>query len=74
MLARGELTEGHGRAVLAVPDDDARLRLARGVCPRRPDGARDRARSAGERRPPAAPRSSPVDPALAERARTPPSS
>ena len=31
MLARGELTEGHGRAVLAVPDDDARLRLARRV-------------------------------------------
>ena len=24
MLARGELTEGHARAVLALPDDDAR--------------------------------------------------
>ena len=31
MLARGELTEGHARAVLAVPDDDGRRRLARRV-------------------------------------------
>ena len=31
MLARGELTEGHARAVLAVPDDEARMRLARRV-------------------------------------------
>ena len=30
MLARGDLTEGHARAVLALPDDDARRRLARG--------------------------------------------
>ena len=42
MLARGELTEGHARAVLALPDDDARRRLARGDRARRPDGARGR--------------------------------
>ena len=29
MLERGELTEGHARAVLALPDHDARRRLAR---------------------------------------------
>ncbi|MBM3678679.1 MAG: ParB/RepB/Spo0J family partition protein, partial [Actinobacteria bacterium] len=29
MLARGEITEGHARAVLALPDDDGRRRLAR---------------------------------------------
>ena len=31
MLARGDLTEGHARAVLALPDDDARRRLARRI-------------------------------------------
>ena len=31
MLARGELSEGHARAVLALPDDEARLRLARRI-------------------------------------------
>ena len=31
MLARGELTEGHARAVLALPDDDARRRLAKRI-------------------------------------------
>ena len=41
MLARGELTEGHARAVLARPDDDARRRLARGSRGR-PDGSRGR--------------------------------
>jgi len=68
MLARGELTEGHGRAVLAVPDDDARLRLARrvvreGMTVRATERA---ARDNGARR---RPRTTPVDPALAERAR-----
>ena len=68
MLARGELTEGHARAILAVPDDDARRRLARRVAR---DGltvrATERAAQEGgaRRRPPAAP----VDPMLAERAR-----
>ena len=31
MLARGELTEGHARAVLSIPDDEGRRRLARRV-------------------------------------------
>ena len=31
MLARGDLTEGHARAVLSLPDDDARRRLARRI-------------------------------------------
>ena len=31
MLERGELTEGHARAVLAVPDQEARRRLARRI-------------------------------------------
>jgi ParB family chromosome partitioning protein len=31
MLARGELTEGHARAVLSLPDDETRLRLARRI-------------------------------------------
>jgi ParB family chromosome partitioning protein len=68
MLARGELTEGHARAVLALPDDDARIRLARraardGLTVRATERA---ARDGGARR---RPRATPVDPALAERAR-----
>ena len=31
MVARGELTEGHARAVLSLPDDDARKRLAKRI-------------------------------------------
>src|SRR5262249_46899165 len=31
MLARGDMTEGHARAVLSLPDDDARRRLARRI-------------------------------------------
>jgi ParB family chromosome partitioning protein len=69
MLARAELTEGHARAVLAVPDHDGRRRLARRIVR---DGlsvraAERAAQAAGARRRvrPAAP----VDPALAERAR-----
>lgn len=69
MLVRAELTEGHARAVLAVPDDEGRLRLARrisreGMTVRaaeraaRDGGARQRPRTASR-----------VDPALAERAR-----
>ncbi|MDH4177046.1 MAG: ParB/RepB/Spo0J family partition protein [Thermoleophilia bacterium] len=70
MLARGEITEGHGRAVLAVPDDDGRIRLARRIAR---DGmtvraAERAARTAGARRRPRR-SSSPVDPALAARAR-----
>jgi ParB family chromosome partitioning protein len=68
MLARGDLTEGHARAVLALPDDDARRRLAKRVSE---DGltvraAEKAAQEGGARRR----RTSPaVDPALAERAR-----
>jgi len=68
MLARGELSEGHARAVLAVPDDDQRLSLARRIVRRglsvraaeqaaRDGGARRRARAATH------------DPALVDRAR-----
>jgi ParB family chromosome partitioning protein len=70
MVARGELTEGHARAVLAVPDHDARKRLAKRIVR---DGmsvrAAEQAAQAGgaARRPRAAAK---VDPALAERART----
>ncbi len=68
MLARGELTEGHARAVLALPDDDARRRLARRISR---DGmtvraAERAAREGGARR---RPRTAAVDPALADRAR-----
>jgi ParB family chromosome partitioning protein len=68
MLARGELTEGHGRAVLAVPDDEGRRRLARRVAR---DGMTVRAteRAAQEGGAKRRPRAIPVDPALAERAR-----
>ena len=69
MLARGDLTEGHARAVLALPDDDARRRLARKITQ---DGltvraAEKAARDGGARRHRTA--VAPVDPALAERAR-----
>ena len=68
MLVRGELTEGHARAVLALPDDDARRRLARRIAR---DGmtvraAEKAAQDGGARRRRTV---STVDPALAERAR-----
>ncbi len=68
MLARGELTEGHARAILAVPDDDSRRRLARRVVR---DGLTVRAteRAAQEGGAKRRPRAAPVDPILAERAR-----
>jgi ParB family chromosome partitioning protein len=70
LLEGGELTEGHARAVLAVPDQGGRRRLARRIVR---DGlsvraAERAARSAGARR--KRPRSAvAVDPALADRAR-----
>jgi ParB family chromosome partitioning protein len=69
MLARGDLTEGHARAVLSVPDDDARSRLARrimkeGMTVR---GAERAAQDGGARRRPR--RSGFVDSALADRAK-----
>jgi ParB family transcriptional regulator, chromosome partitioning protein len=68
MLARGELTEGHARAVLSVPEDEGRIRLAKRIAR---DGmtvraAERAAREGGARR---RPRAATVDPALAERAR-----
>ena len=70
MVARGELTEGHARAVLALPDHDARKRLAKrivreGMSVRAAEKAAQDGGAA--RRPRSAAR---VDPALAERART----
>jgi ParB family chromosome partitioning protein len=67
MLERGELTEGHARAVLAVPDVDGRRALARqivrtGMTVRNAERA---ARWAGAKR--KRQKRSTVDPALAER-------
>ena len=71
MLERGLLTEGHARAVLAVPDDEGRRRLAQtivreGLSVRAAEKA---ARFSGARRKPRRKLKVPVDPALAERAR-----
>jgi ParB family chromosome partitioning protein len=68
MLARGDLSEGHARAVLSLPDDDGRRRLARritkeGMTVR---GAERAAQNGGARRRPR--RTSAVDPELATRA------
>ncbi len=70
MLARGDLSEGHARAVLSLPDDDARRRLARrilkeGLTVRAAERA---AREGGARRRPR--KAATVDPALVDRART----
>jgi ParB family chromosome partitioning protein len=69
MLARGDLTEGHARAVLALQDDDARRRLARrivkeGMTVRSAERA---AQEGGAKRRPR--RMSLIDPDLADRAR-----
>jgi ParB family chromosome partitioning protein len=69
LVERGALTEGHARAVLAVPDHDGRRRLARrivqqGLSVRAAERA---ARWAGARTKPR--KRAPVDPALAARAR-----
>jgi ParB family transcriptional regulator, chromosome partitioning protein len=69
MLERGELSEGHARAVLAVPDQQGRRELARrivqkGLSVRASEQA---ARWAGARQKPR--RRAPVDPGLAARAR-----
>jgi ParB family chromosome partitioning protein len=69
MLVRSELTEGHARAVLALPDDDGRLRLARriareGMTVRAAERA---ARDGGARRRPRT--VSRVDPVLVARVR-----
>lgn len=71
MLERGLITEGHARAVLAVPDDAGRRRLAHRIVR---DGlsvraAEKAARFAGALQKPRRKRPVPVDPWLAERAR-----
>ena len=71
MVEREELSEGHARAVLAVPDQDGRRRLAReivktGMSVR---AAEQRARWAGARQKPRV-KSTAIDPALAARARS----
>lgn len=69
LVERGQLSEGHARAVLAVPDNEERRRLVRrivrqGLSVRAAERA---ARWAGARTKPR--RSQPADPALAERVR-----
>src|SRR5204862_2031320 len=69
LVERGELSEGHARAVLAVPDNEGRRRLARQIIRRGMSvrAAERAARWAGAK---TKPRKVPkVDPALAERAR-----
>jgi ParB family chromosome partitioning protein len=70
MVERRELSEGHARAVLAVPDHEGRRALARRIVRRGLSvrGAERAARAAGARTKPRGPRP-PVDPALAARAR-----
>jgi ParB family chromosome partitioning protein len=69
MLARGELSEGHARAVLALPDDAQRIRLAKRIAAQglTVRAAERAAQEGGARRRPRA--GDRVDPALAERAR-----
>jgi ParB family transcriptional regulator, chromosome partitioning protein len=71
MVEREELSEGHARAVLAVPDQEGRRRLAReivktGMSVR---AAEQRARWAGARQKPRV-KNAAIDPALAVRARS----
>jgi ParB family chromosome partitioning protein len=70
MVERGQLSEGHARAVLAVPDQEGRRRLAREIVRRGLSvrAAEQRAKWAGARQRPRT-RAARVDPALAERAR-----
>jgi ParB family transcriptional regulator, chromosome partitioning protein len=70
MVERGQLTEGHARAVLAVPDHEGRRRLAREIVRRGLSvrAAEQRAKWAGARQRPRT-RSASVDPALADRVR-----
>jgi ParB family chromosome partitioning protein len=70
MLERYELTEGHARAVLAVPDHEGRRRLAREIVSQGMSvrAAERAARWAGARRKPRK-QAATVDPALADRVR-----
>ncbi len=71
MVERGQLSEGHARAVLAVPDHEGRRRLAREIVRRGLSvrAAEQRAKWAGARQRPRT-RSVPVDPVLAGRVAT----
>jgi ParB family chromosome partitioning protein len=71
MLERGQLTEGHARAVLAVPDHEGRRHLAREIVRKGLSvrAAEQRAKWAGARQKPRV-RAAPVDPARAARVRT----
>jgi ParB family transcriptional regulator, chromosome partitioning protein len=71
MLDRGQLTEGHARAVLAVPDNEGRRKLAREIVRKGLSvrAAEQRAKWAGAKQKPRV-RATPVDPALAERVRS----
>jgi ParB family transcriptional regulator, chromosome partitioning protein len=72
MLERNELSEGHARAVLAVPDHEERRRLAREIV-RRGLSVREAervARWAGARRKPRKASRIAADPVLADRVRT----
>jgi ParB family transcriptional regulator, chromosome partitioning protein len=71
LVERGDLSEGHARAVLAVPDQEGRRRLAReivktGMSVR---AAEQKARWAGARQKPRT-KGAPVDPVLASRVRS----
>jgi len=70
MVERGQLTEGHARAVLSVPDHEGRRRLAREIVRKGLSvrAAEQKARWAGAKTKPRA-KAAPVDPALAARAR-----
>jgi ParB family transcriptional regulator, chromosome partitioning protein len=70
MLERGQLTEGHARAVLAVPDHEGRRRLAREIVQKGLSvrAAEQRAKWAGAKQKPRA-RAAPIDPAIAARVR-----
>ena len=72
MLARGDITEGHARAVLALPDDGARLRLARRIAAEGMTvrAAEQAAQEGGARRKPRRNARTAADPQLAARART----
>jgi ParB family chromosome partitioning protein len=71
MVERGQLSEGHARAVLAVPDHEGRRRLAREIVSRGLSvrAAEQRAKWAGAKQKPRT-RSVPVDPELAARVMT----
>ncbi|MDX6487209.1 MAG: ParB family transcriptional regulator, chromosome partitioning protein [Gaiellaceae bacterium] len=70
MLERGQLSEGHARAVLAVPDHEGRRRLAREIVQKGLSvrAAEQRAKWAGAKQKPRL-RAAQVDPALASRVR-----